>query len=131
MYGISASWVSNRLVAAALSSPLSFPSPPGRGSVGPGVVLRLGRFRAAGTGTVFYRTDHRHHSLLGRHRVIASSFYRGTHTHKDTVPVNVDAVLFWKVVDPMKAALDVADYRCHQLGGANRITRRYRQDCLV
>ena len=27
-----------------------------------------------------------------------------------TVPVDVDAVLFWKVVDPKKAALDVADY---------------------
>ena len=30
---------------------------------------------------------------------------------KDTVPVDVDAVLFWKVVDPKKAALDVADYQ--------------------
>jgi regulator of protease activity HflC (stomatin/prohibitin superfamily) len=30
---------------------------------------------------------------------------------KDTVPVNVDAVLFWKVLDPKKAALDVADYQ--------------------
>ena len=26
------------------------------------------------------------------------------------MPVDVDAVLFWKVIDPMKAALDVADY---------------------
>jgi regulator of protease activity HflC (stomatin/prohibitin superfamily) len=26
------------------------------------------------------------------------------------VPVDVDAVLFWKVVDPKRAALDVADY---------------------
>ncbi len=26
------------------------------------------------------------------------------------MPVDVDAVLFWKVVDPKKAALDVADY---------------------
>ena len=29
---------------------------------------------------------------------------------RDTVPVDVDAVLFWKVVDPKTAALDVADY---------------------
>ncbi len=29
---------------------------------------------------------------------------------KDTVPVDVDAVLFWKVIDPKKAALEVADY---------------------
>jgi regulator of protease activity HflC (stomatin/prohibitin superfamily) len=27
------------------------------------------------------------------------------------VPVDVDAVLFWKVVDPKKASLDVADYK--------------------
>lgn len=30
---------------------------------------------------------------------------------KDTVPVDVDAVLFWKVVDPKRAALSVADYQ--------------------
>jgi regulator of protease activity HflC (stomatin/prohibitin superfamily) len=29
---------------------------------------------------------------------------------RDTVPVDVDAVLFWKLVDPKMAALDVADY---------------------
>src|SRR6202020_480704 len=29
----------------------------------------------------------------------------------DTVPVDVDAVLFWKVIDPKKAALDVADFQ--------------------
>jgi regulator of protease activity HflC (stomatin/prohibitin superfamily) len=29
----------------------------------------------------------------------------------DTVPVNVDAVLFWAVSDPQKAALHVEDYR--------------------
>jgi regulator of protease activity HflC (stomatin/prohibitin superfamily) len=44
-------------------------------------------------------------------RVITSSFTAERTLTKDTVPVNVDAVLFWKVVDPMKAALDVADYR--------------------
>ena len=27
------------------------------------------------------------------------------------MPVDVDAVLFWKVIDPKKAALDVADYQ--------------------
>ncbi len=30
---------------------------------------------------------------------------------KDTVPVNVDAVLFWQVVDVEKAALEVKDYK--------------------
>ena len=44
-------------------------------------------------------------------RVIATSFKAEKTLTKDTVPVDVDAVLFWKVVDPKKAALDVADYQ--------------------
>ena len=75
------------------------------------VVLRLGRFRAlAGPGlffiipileTVAYRIDI---------RVITSTFRAEKTMTRDTVPVDVDAVLFWKVIDPLKAALDVADY---------------------
>ena len=75
------------------------------------VVLRLGRFqRLAGPGlffiipildTVPYRIDI---------RVITSTFKAEKTMTRDTVPVDVDAVLFWKVVDAMKAALDVADY---------------------
>ena len=76
------------------------------------VVLRLGRFRSLeGPGlfliipileTVPYWIDT---------RVITSSFKAEKTLTKDTVPVNVDAVLFWKVLDPKKAALDVADYQ--------------------
>jgi regulator of protease activity HflC (stomatin/prohibitin superfamily) len=75
------------------------------------VVLRLGRFRALqGPGlffivpivdTVPYWIDI---------RVITSSFKAEKTLTKDTVPVDVDAVLFWRVVDPQKAALDVEDY---------------------
>ena len=43
-------------------------------------------------------------------RVITTGFKAEKTLTKDTVPVDVDAVLFWKVVDPKKAALDVADY---------------------
>jgi regulator of protease activity HflC (stomatin/prohibitin superfamily) len=43
-------------------------------------------------------------------RVITSSFKAEKTLTKDTVPVDVDAVLFWKVIDPEKAALAVADY---------------------
>src|ERR1700733_12042400 len=43
-------------------------------------------------------------------RVIATSFKAEKTLTKDTVPVDVDAVLFWKVMDPKKAALEVADY---------------------
>ncbi len=44
-------------------------------------------------------------------RVITMSFKAEKTLTKDTVPVDVDAVLFWKVVEPQKAALDVADYQ--------------------
>jgi regulator of protease activity HflC (stomatin/prohibitin superfamily) len=44
-------------------------------------------------------------------RVLSSSFKAEKTLTKDTVPVDVDAVLFWKIVDPKKAVLDVADYQ--------------------
>jgi len=75
------------------------------------VVLRLGQFRSLeGPGLFFivpildalaYRIDI---------RVITSTFRAEQTMTRDTVPVDVDAVLFWKVVDPKMAALDVADY---------------------
>jgi len=43
-------------------------------------------------------------------RVISTSFKAEKTLTKDTVPVDVDAVLFWKVIDPQKASMDVADY---------------------
>jgi regulator of protease activity HflC (stomatin/prohibitin superfamily) len=44
-------------------------------------------------------------------RVITTSFKAEQTLTKDTVPVNVDAVLFWQVIDVEKAALAVRDYR--------------------
>jgi len=76
------------------------------------IVLRLGKFLAMkGPGlcfiipivdTVVYWIDV---------RVITTSFNAEKTLTKDTVPVDVDAVLFWKVIDPEKAALAVADYQ--------------------
>jgi regulator of protease activity HflC (stomatin/prohibitin superfamily) len=76
------------------------------------VVLRLGKFRSLkGPGlfmiipfidTIPYWIDT---------RVLTSSFKAEKTLTKDTVPVDVDAVLFWKIVDPKRAALDVADYQ--------------------
>jgi regulator of protease activity HflC (stomatin/prohibitin superfamily) len=45
------------------------------------------------------------------HRVMVTSFSAEKTLTKDTVPVDVDAVLFWMVWDAEKAALEVADYR--------------------
>ncbi|MEP6668670.1 MAG: slipin family protein [Chthoniobacter sp.] len=44
-------------------------------------------------------------------RVITTGFKAEKTLTKDTVPVDVDAVLFWKVVDPKQAALAVSDYQ--------------------
>jgi regulator of protease activity HflC (stomatin/prohibitin superfamily) len=74
--------------------------------------LRLGRFRALkGPGLFFIIPIIDVVAYWIDTRVITSSFKAEKTLTKDTVPVNVDAVLFWKVLDPKKAALDVADYQ--------------------
>jgi len=75
------------------------------------VVLRLGRFRSLeGPGLFFIIPIIETVPYWIDTRVITSSFKAEKTLTKDTVPVDVDAVLFWTVVDPKKAALDVADY---------------------
>lgn len=76
------------------------------------VVLRLGKYKGLyGPGvfvitplaeTVAYWIDT---------RIITTSFTAEKTLTKDTVPVDVEAVLFWKVVDPQRAALEVEDYK--------------------
>ncbi len=75
------------------------------------IVLRLGRFQALkGPGLFFIAPIIDTVPYWIDTRVITSTFKAEKTLTKDTVPVDVDAVLFWKVVDPKKAALDVADY---------------------
>ncbi len=75
------------------------------------VVLRLGKFRSLeGPGLFFIIPIVETVPIWIDTRVIASAFRAEKTLTKDTVPVDVDAVLFWKVIDPKKAALDVADY---------------------
>ena len=76
------------------------------------VVLRLGRFRSLeGPGLFFILPIIETIAYWIDTRVITSAFQAEQTLTKDTVPVDVNAVLFWKVVEPKKAALDVADYR--------------------
>jgi regulator of protease activity HflC (stomatin/prohibitin superfamily) len=76
------------------------------------VVLRLGRFRALnGPGLFFIIPIADVIPYWIDIRVITTTFKAEKTLTKDTVPVDVDAVLFWKVVDPRRAALDVEDYR--------------------
>ncbi len=76
------------------------------------VILRLGHFHTLrGPGlffiipiidTVAYWIDI---------RVITTTFTAEKTLTKDTVPVDVDAVLFWRVLDAEKAALEIAEYK--------------------
>jgi regulator of protease activity HflC (stomatin/prohibitin superfamily) len=75
------------------------------------VVLRLGKFQSLkGPGLFFIIPVIDSIAYWIDTRVITTSFKAEKTLTKDTVPVDVDAVLFWKVVDPEKAALAVADY---------------------
>jgi regulator of protease activity HflC (stomatin/prohibitin superfamily) len=76
------------------------------------VILRLGKFHSLnGPGLFFIIPVIDMIPYWIDTRVITSSFKAEKTLTKDTVPVNVDAVLFWKVLDPKKAALEVADYQ--------------------
>ena len=76
-----------------------------------GVVLRLGKFvglRGPGLFWVVPLIDSV--STWIDQRVITTSFAAEQTLTSDTVPVNVDAVLFWMVYDAEKAALEVQEY---------------------
>lgn len=76
------------------------------------VVLRLGGFHSLkGPGLFFIIPIVDTIPYWIDTRVIATTFTAEKTLTKDTVPVDVDAVLFWKVLDSKKAALDVADYK--------------------
>ncbi|MGD8455478.1 MAG: slipin family protein [Anaerolineales bacterium] len=76
------------------------------------VVLRFGKFRGLKGPGVFWLVP-----IIDTvtewidHRVMVSPFSAEKTLTKDTVPVDVDAVLFWVVWDAEKAALEVEDYR--------------------
>ena len=75
------------------------------------VVLRMGRFiglRGPGLFWIVPLVD-RVSSWIDQ-RTITTSFAAEQTLTSDTVPVNVDAVLFWMVHDAQKAALEVQDY---------------------
>lgn len=75
------------------------------------VVLRLGKFQSLkGPGIFFIIPIIDYIPYWIDIRVISTSFKAEKTLTKDTVPVDVDAVLFWKVIDPKKASMDVADY---------------------
>ena len=76
------------------------------------VVLYLGRFVGIrGPGLVIIIPFLNTIPYIIDTRVITTSFNAEETLTKDTVPVNVDAVLFWQVFDVQKAALEVQNYK--------------------
>lgn len=89
-----------------------------------GVVLRLGKFYSLkGPGLFFIIPLVDVVAYWLDTRVITSSVNTERTLTKDTVPVNVDAVLFWKVTNPERAALNVADYES-AIGWASKTALR-------
>jgi regulator of protease activity HflC (stomatin/prohibitin superfamily) len=76
------------------------------------IILRLGRYAGMRGPGLFWIVPFidRVPSWIDQ-RTITTSFAAEQTLTSDTVPVNVDAVLFWMVYDPEKAALEVQDYK--------------------
>jgi regulator of protease activity HflC (stomatin/prohibitin superfamily) len=76
------------------------------------VVLRYGKFhKMAGPGMFWIIPLVDTIANWIDHRVMVTPFSAEKTLTKDTVPVDVDAVLFWMVWDAQKAALEVANYQ--------------------
>jgi regulator of protease activity HflC (stomatin/prohibitin superfamily) len=76
------------------------------------VVLRFGKLhaiRGPGLFVIVPFVDRTSHWI--DQRVQVTGFNAEQALTKDTVPANVDAVLFWQVHDPQRAALEITDYR--------------------
>ena len=99
------------LIVAAVAGLLVMPSPKIAQQWERAIVLRFGRYvglRGPGLFWIVPFID-RVSSVIDQ-RTIASGFAAEQTLTADTVPVNVDAVLFWMVHDAEKAALEVQDY---------------------
>jgi regulator of protease activity HflC (stomatin/prohibitin superfamily) len=76
------------------------------------VVLHFGKFQGLrGPGLFWIIPIVDNVTIWIDHRVMVTPFNAEKTLTKDTVPVDVDAVLFWLVWDAEKAALEVEDYR--------------------
>jgi regulator of protease activity HflC (stomatin/prohibitin superfamily) len=76
------------------------------------VVLRMGKFRGLrGPGLFWIVPVVDSIAAWIDHRVMVTPFNAEKTLTKDTVPVDVDAVLFWMVWDAEKASLEVENYR--------------------
>ncbi len=88
------------------------------------VVLRLGRFSGVrGPGVFFLVPFIETTPFTIDLRTVTSSFTAEQTLTKDNVPVNVDTIIFWRVIDPALAVLQVADYTAAVMGAAQTALR--------
>ena len=88
------------------------------------VVLQLGKYQGLrGPGLFFITPLVQNVSRVIDTRVISSTFNAEGTITADTVPVDVDAVLFWRVFDAEKAVLEVQDY-AQSVGWASQTALR-------
>jgi regulator of protease activity HflC (stomatin/prohibitin superfamily) len=76
------------------------------------IILRLGRYKATkGPGLFWIIPFVDRVAVRIDQRIQTVTFGAEKALTKDTVPVDVDAVIFWQVHDPTRAALEITDYR--------------------
>ena len=76
------------------------------------VVLRLGKLQGIrGPGIFFIIPFIDAVTVWIDQRIQTTEFNAEQALTRDTVPTNIDAILFWQVHDPQRAALEITDYR--------------------
>jgi regulator of protease activity HflC (stomatin/prohibitin superfamily) len=83
------------------------------------IVLRLGRYAGVrGPGVFLLLPWIERTPFTVDLRTVTSSFTADQTLTKDNVPVNVDTIIFWRVIDPARAVLEVANYATAVIGAA-------------
>jgi regulator of protease activity HflC (stomatin/prohibitin superfamily) len=112
IWGVNAYWIVGYTVVMTLASIYFLLAIKVASQWEKAVVLRLGKFRGlAGPGLFWIVPVVDTIPEWIDHRVMVTPFSAEKTLTKDTVPVDVDAVLFWMVWDAEKAALEVESYR--------------------
>ena len=88
------------------------------------VVLRLGRYTGVrGPGIFLLLPWVERTPFTIDLRTVTSSFTAEQTLTRDNVPVNVDTIVFWRVIDPARAVLQVSDYNAAVRGAAQTALR--------
>jgi len=102
-------WVGGVLIALGVLTPMSLKM---ANQWERAVVLRLGKLQAVrGPGMFVIIPFIDDVSSWLDQRIQTTEFNAEQALSKDTVPVDVDAVVFWQIHDPERAALEITDYR--------------------